>query len=341
MLIGVLGALGALILTVAALLVVRRWFQAAGSRMARIERALAKEDEKVSALKEASSAQQRDVERLRTQNAELAATVKDEAHQVTLEIRQVTLDVRHRIREAVGTLRAGAFDEPAVPAESIPLPPPEIRMGGKHFQDDQDFMDRADRDVKMLIERAGLSTGSRLLDWGCGAGRLAIGVRHVLGQVEDYHGVDVQARLIDWASEHLTDEHTRFTRVDLANDRYNPGGAAEHTIPADDDSVDVFHAYSVFSHMGAEESQDYLKEIARLLAPDGRAWVTCFVEEDVPDCVENPEDYGPLAWDGPLHCVRYNREAFERMIAEAGLAVRGFLYGQETDGQSYYVLRRR
>lgn len=223
----------------------------------------------------------------------------------------------------------------------IPLPPRRLRMGGAHFKKDPAFVRLAVRDVRTLQRKAGLTADSRLLDWGCGAGRLAVGVKHRLGHVADYHGVDVQPELVAWAQEHLADEHTRFTLVDQHNARYNPGGTETFDIPAADASVDVFYSYSVFSHMLTEDVAGYAATIGRILAPQGRAVLTAFVEDGVPDCVENPEDYRALDWQGALHCVRFDRHFFERTLREAGLAVEEFVHGQETDGQSRYVLRRR
>lgn len=223
----------------------------------------------------------------------------------------------------------------------IPLPPYALRMGGRHFKKDEDFVAKGVRDARLLRQRAGLGRRKRVLDWGCGAGRLAIGIKHFMGEVADYHGVDIQPELLDWAKEHLTDEHFRFTLVDAHNDRYNPTGERSFDIPAEPGSVDVFHAYSVFSHMLADDVAGYSATIASLLAPGGRAWLTAFVEEDVPDCVENPADYLKLEWKGALHCVRFERRFFEQTLWEAGLAVEEYVHGQETDGQSMYVLSRR
>lgn len=226
------------------------------------------------------------------------------------------------------------------PDPHIPLPPLHLRMGGKHFKDNGDFVRKAVRDVTVLEERAGLTTESRVLDWGCGAGRLAIGIRHKLGHVADYHGVDIQPKLLGWAKDKLTDEHTRFTLVDAHNARYNPDGEASFRIPGKSRTVDVLYAYSVLSHMLTDDLAGYGATIARLLKPGtGRAWVTAFVEDDVPDCVENPDDYRKLEWSGALHCVRYDRRFFEQTLWDAGLAVVEFVHGQETDGQSMYVLR--
>ncbi len=214
-------------------------------------------------------------------------------------------------------------------------------MGGPHFKPDAAFVAAAARDVHRLTRLADLAPTSRLLDWGCGAGRLAVGIRSVLGHVADYHGVDVQPDLIAWAQANLADQHTRFTWVDLVNARYNPGGTAARAIPTADGSVDVVYAYSVFSHLLMDDAAAYLQEIARSLTAAGRVMLTCFVEEQVAACTENPAGYGPIEWSGPLHCVRFERSAFESIAADAGLTVDRFVHGRETDGQSLYVLRTR
>ena len=215
-------------------------------------------------------------------------------------------------------------------------------MGGTHFKNDDAFIRTAVRDVKRLERLAGLTENSRLLDWGCGAGRLAIGVRehYKSGRIADYHGVDVQPDLISWARENLTAPGYRFTCVDVANERYNPAGLPERTIAADPGTVDVFYAYSVFSHMNDDDTAAYLKLIGEALSQSGKAFVTCFVEEGVSDWEENPEDYGPLEWKGRLHCTRFSRRHFEDHVAAVGMAVDRFVYGRETDGQSSYVLRK-
>ena len=221
-----------------------------------------------------------------------------------------------------------------------PLPPGRFRMGGAHFKDDGEFVRTAVRDVERLEELAGLTRDSALLDWGCGAGRLAVGVREHLGRIRDYHGVDIQPELIQWAQRNLSGPGFRFTLIDVANERYNPDGSAHRTIGAEPDSVDVFYAYSVFSHMNDVDTPAYLRLIAQALTPQGRAFVTCFVEDGVPDWEENPVGYGPLEWKGRLHCTRFDRAHFESHVHAAGLEIVNFVHGQETDGQSLYILRK-
>ena len=223
----------------------------------------------------------------------------------------------------------------------VRLPPAVYRMGGAHFRTDEAFVASAVAEVGRLEELIGLTAQSRLLDWGCGAGRLAVGIVEKLGRIDQYHGVDVQKHLVDWAQRHLGDRPGfTFTHVDLANPRYNPGGSPERSIPGATADHDGFYAYSVFSHLMGEDTSAYLGEVARLLRPGGRAFVTAFVEDDVPDQVENPVGYGPLEWRGPLHCVRFDRQFFEGMVRDAGLEVGSLGHGTEADGQSLYILRK-
>lgn len=238
-------------------------------------------------------------------------------------------------------LLGGLFKMVGGNPESPPdLPPQRFRMGGVHFKDDHEFIRTAVRDVQRLEKQAGLTPESSLLDWGCGAGRLAIGIREHLGRIRDYHGVDIQPDVLGWAQENLTAPGFRFTLIDVANERYNPDGSANRTLDAECGSVDVFYAYSVFSHMNDVDTPAYLQLIAQALSPRGRAFITCFVEEGVPDWEENPRGYGPLEWRGRLHCTRFSRDHFEGHVRDARLRVERFEYGGETDGQSLYILEK-
>lgn len=77
-------------------------------------------------------------------------------------------------------------------------------------------------------------------------------MREHFGHIRDYHGVDIQAELIEWADQNLAGPHFRFSYVNVSNERYNPEGLPDRTLAAAPGSVDVFYAYSVFSHMNDE-----------------------------------------------------------------------------------------
>lgn len=221
---------------------------------------------------------------------------------------------------------------------ALPLPPVELRAGGHHFASDDAFLAGAVRDVRKLVEFTKLTPESTLLDWGCGSGRLAVGIKAEAGSIRSYLGVDVRAEAISWARQHLGDDHFRFVRIDALNRRYNPAGRSRGLIPAPDTSIDVVYAYSVLSHMEPAEARHYLHEVSRVLRPAGRALLTAFVEDDCPAFTENPDDYGPIRWHGALHCARFSRSFFIELLNQSGLSVGEMVPGQETDGQSLYVV---
>lgn len=243
-------------------------------------------------------------------------------------------------RRSPATLPDPTRDTLSSMTAEVPLPPHELRMGGAHFLDDDDFRSAARSDVRYLVEHCGLRPTSRVLDVGCGPGRLAIGLLTELGGVGRYVGVDVQARHIDWCRKHLAMPGMAFVLNDAPNERYNPGGADGFTLP-EDDAFDVIHAYSLFSHMRSSDVEAYLRVFRHHLADDGRVFLTAFVEPDVPHEEENPIGYGAITWTKPLHCMRYEEDYFVALISRAGLAVERCDRGIATDGQSAYVLSAR
>lgn len=234
----------------------------------------------------------------------------------------------------------------SVTLDGIELPPPSIRLGGHNFQDDRSFLAAAVRDGQRLQHDLGVTTSSRILDIGCGVGRLPIGLRAQLGALPRYTGVDVDAGVIRWCRRHINDPAAAFVHLDLANERYNPSGQSitgSFRLPMTNESFDVIYLYSVFSHMLMPDVMAYLHEFRRLLAEGGTVFLTAFIEEGVDDVAVNPEGYGefPGEWEGALHCVRFSRGFFDRNVAAAGLEIFRFDHASDTDGQSAVFLRAR
>jgi SAM-dependent methyltransferase len=232
----------------------------------------------------------------------------------------------------------------AVQHEGRVLPAAHLRLCGLEFRDDSYFLQSARAEAARLAARCGLTADSSLLDVGCGFGRLAIGILDQVGDIRAYHGLDVSAPAIAWCNRHIARSHPsfRFTRLDLRNERYNPGGAAitgGYQWPLDSGSFGIAYAYSVFSHMELPDIERYLAELRRVLTPNGCAFVTLFVAADAPEMSVNPAS-GALAWQGPLHCVLYRRSFIDERIANAGFSIVEVAEGVETDGQSGYYLRR-
>lgn len=253
-----------------------------------------------------------------------------------------------RVIQPLRRVLADVYDELA-PDHTIHgntvLPARHLRFGGKKFKSDPFFLASAQSEAQRLVRRCGLSTASTVLDIGCGVGRLPIGILDQVGNIRDYQGIDIQSKSIQWCKLHIENAHPsfQFRLVDVRNRCYNPRGSAldnSFRLPYTDQSFDIVYLYSVFSHMLQDDVSVYLGEIRRLLSSNGRVFLTAFLEEGVADVMENPPGYR-MKWNGPLHGVRFDKAFFARLVGEAGLRVREFEYGQETDGQSAVYLSQK
>lgn len=223
------------------------------------------------------------------------------------------------------------------------IPSPDRRWCGPEFKDDGFYLASTESEAQRLVDHLQCGRASRILDIGCGQGRLAIGILRVIGDL-DYLGLDVDGRSIEWCLHHIEGEHRsfKFRRLDLYNERYSPQGqkiGEGFRFDAADGSADIAYLYSVFSHMTEPDMQAYLTDLARVLDADGKLFLTTFVEEGVPPVAVNPGDYR-VSCSGPLHVVRYEKNHLFSIVAQAGFSVTEFSYATEADGQSALYLKK-
>jgi SAM-dependent methyltransferase len=147
----------------------------------------------------------------------------------------------------------------------LAVPPPEYIYLATSGNDTEIFLATGAADqqhVVSAIDRAGVEPASgrlRILDWGCGCGRIA---RHwdSTGDVELY-GCDVAEGPVKWCQENL-----RFGR--FAVSRHDP------LLPYRDAFFDVVYAASVLTHLTLESQFRWMQEIWRVLRPSGIAMLT-------------------------------------------------------------------
>jgi len=226
----------------------------------------------------------------------------------------------------------------------LTLPAKHFRLCGLEFRDDAYYVNSTQAEADRLVQHFGLNLSSRVLDVGCGMGRLPTGIIQRVGDIQNYMGIDVMRRPINWCQKYIGSQHPNFhfVHIDVTNQLYNPSGQninADFRLPSEAQSFDIIYLYSVFSHMTTEHLRQYVKEFQRLLAPSGGVFLTAFIEENVPDMTVNPENYR-MKWSAPLHCVRYNRAFFESILTENKLRIRRFDYEKEADGQSGIYIER-
>ena len=232
-------------------------------------------------------------------------------------LRLRTLDVADRVR-----------------GRSEPLVPPR-RL---NFVGPGDFVAVGDEFLRHFIELGGLEPGERVLDIGCGIGRMARPLTSYLDAGGSYDGFDVSREGIEWCRRHYARfDGFRFEHADLVNATYNPGGAeraSEYRFPYPDASFDFALAISVFTHLVQADAANYLGEAARVLRPGGRLLSTWLLLDD--DARERVAA-GSAAFDlhrrdaetsvmnegTPEEAVAFDEGWVKRRLGECGVTVTG------------------
>ncbi len=157
------------------------------------------------------------------------------------------------------------------------LPPWWLRdVGGSDFEaTGQEFL-------RLFINLAHLQPDEQVLEIGCGCGRMALPLTGYLNEAGSYTGMDITLEAIRWCQHHLTPRHPNFQffHADLYNKRYNPEGRCQpkdYRFPFEDESFDFIFLTSVFTHLLPEDTENYLREVARLLRRNGRGLLTFFL----------------------------------------------------------------
>ena len=132
---------------------------------------------------------------------------------------------------------------------AIPLPPAKLTtratwLGPRVF-------DKWGYALKRKLDAA-MGKPRRVLDWGCGAGRLA---RYLASEC-DYTGIDIDAEAVAWC------------RANIPAGRFLLQGLQARTEFADD-TFDAIIGISIFTHLREEDQRAWLKELARIARPGG------------------------------------------------------------------------
>jgi SAM-dependent methyltransferase len=124
------------------------------------------------------------------------------------------------------------------------------------------------RRMRGLAEQYGIElTRARVLDWGCGHGRV---IRHFdeVGPDIELHGVDIDGENASWAGQHLP-------RVRVLHGPLLP------PLPYDTGAFDLVVGLSVMTHLTESVQRTWVHELERIIRPGGLALLSFSGDTDV------------------------------------------------------------
>lgn len=118
-----------------------------------------------------------------------------------------------------------------------------------------------------------------IFDFGCGCGREARQLLLQSDRPRSYVGVDVNPEMIAWCQANLTRDGFSFHHHDVWSPVYAPGNSKRRVLPIRHlgSGFTMIEANSVFTHLHADQTEFYLREMRSMLAPLGLIRATWFL----------------------------------------------------------------
>jgi ubiquinone/menaquinone biosynthesis C-methylase UbiE len=230
-------------------------------------------------------------------------------------------------------LLKGALD--TVSYSTLQLPPRALREWVSPTW--LDFHKSGRDQLEFFVELAGLQCSDRFLDIACGIGRLAIPLTKFIDSKGSYDGFDIREDIIDWCNRKIAAQRPnfRFTVANVATSWHpeRPVSADYYVFPYDDASFDFAYAGSIFTHMLPKGAENYLKQTARVLRPNGRLVATWLVFNQRSMQLTSTEesvkknwkydfgDYRVKSEEVPESSVAYDETKIRQMYADAGFEI--------------------
>jgi SAM-dependent methyltransferase len=216
-------------------------------------------------------------------------------------------------------------------------PPLRIRLHVGPFLDPELYRLSAEQNVEGLRELCGLRRDSRILDLGCGCGRIASALTRYMSSNGSYDGFDVADEAVEWCQRHITARfpNFRFRRIPGFSQRYNPQGSrpiSDVAFPYEDNRFDLVFASSLFTHIPPDGLANYIAETRRVLRPGGTILATfCLLTDSSLPIVKAGHSAPPLRhkygdfWvrdlDDRASFIAYPERFVREMYRNCGLTV--------------------
>lgn len=146
-------------------------------------------------------------------------------------------------------------------SELFTLPPANLMRLSVSWADNDRFLERGASSfakVREAFELAGAPMRGKILEWGCGCGRI---IRHALAHGLDAYGCDINEEAISWCKQNILPDRFENCTVSPA-------------LPYPDQSFDFIYAGSVITHLSIDLQIYWIEELRRILKPSGHILLT-------------------------------------------------------------------
>ena len=168
------------------------------------------------------------------------------------------------------------YDKRQMPVTKTTLPLPPVAMRGlvSPVTDESFYSNPTGDYIWGALDIRPLNAGQayeRIFDFGCGCGREA---RRLLLQKDcprSYVGLDVSRQMIDWCQRNLQRDGFSFHHHDVWSVSYAPENTKNRFLPIDHlgSGFTLIEANSVFTHLHADQTEFYLRQMRAMLSPLG------------------------------------------------------------------------
>lgn len=208
-------------------------------------------------------------------------------------------------------LPKNSTDFDGVCSQGLPVPPEWLRFG---YKASDAYLQTGQTDIQTMLDICPLEDARRILDFGCGSGRMIRWLKEYAADCEIW-GTDIIADYLLWCQQHLSPPFHFVMATMLPH------------LPFEDRYFDLIYAGSVFTHLD-DLSSSWLLELRRVTSENGRIYITLHDENTIKLLDNEYKDHASArAFKGEVEYGAYSQ-------SEYGM----FTLGRRTGSQVFYSM---